>query len=120
MTTTQAEYVLDVEHESDCPRRGDRSALFLRREIAESMDAYFASDEDGEYISADGRWTFEESLEPLELGCTGCSATRYVATDRDMNVVALTRENCPRSTFNLGHYGQGPCKYCGYTRKALA
>jgi hypothetical protein len=120
MTTKTVEYVTTLDHEPDCYRQNDRSALFLRREIAKSQDAYFASDEDGEYINADGKWTFEENLAPLMLRCEGCWASRYVALDEDINVIALTSENCPRANRAWGHttsWDKKPCKYCGHERK---
>lgn len=120
-TKPKHEYILNIEHETGCNRKGDRTALFLRREIAESMDVYFASDEEGEYISADGRWTFEENLKPLMLRCSGCWGSRYLATDSGMNVIALTPDNCPRNSKAWGHatnWDRTPCEYCGHGAKS--
>ena len=112
------EYVTGLEHEPGCSRQNDRKALYLRREIVETQDAHFISDDDGEFISGAGEWIFEESLRPLMLRCTGCWASRYVELDDDENVVAMNEKNCPRSDrWGDGHFmgiGNEPCKYCGY------
>lgn len=115
--TTTTKYVTNVAHEADCPRPYDRTALYLYRQVAHTQDAYFYKEEDIERINAGTEhWKFEEQLEPVELKCQSCAASRYVVIDKYEDVVALVKDNCPRTFIHLGHYGKTPCKYCGYTK----
>lgn len=115
-TETKTEYVTDVEHKPDCD--GKRNHLYLYRQRGEVSPALVYSDSDGEYIGA-GPWESDGDLAPVELGCDSCDAKRQVLIDKDDNVVAITRDNCPRSSLAYGHftnYDRKPCEYCGYVR----
>ena len=115
--TARPEFVTNVTHEPDCTRPDDRGALFLYRQTAHTQTAEFYEHEDGERISTDiGEWKFDELLEPVEIQCSSCDASRYVVIDKHKDVVAMTPQNCVRATFSGSHYYGGglPCKYCGY------
>lgn len=118
------EFVTNVEHEADCPRPNDRTALYLYRQHAESQEPYFTTEDEGEgdfdVAYTDRHWDFVEDLEQMTLVCKGCGAETFVTTDESGRLVGFTRKNCPRSTFYTGHYGELPCKYCGYTSAATA
>lgn len=116
-TDTKTEYVTDVEHAPDCKR--DRSQLCLVREVIQVMTPEFLEDEDGKYISGDGYWEYEDS-DPVKLVCNSCEAKRYVVIDKQGNVIALTRDNCPRYSQAYGHFDnfdRKSCQYCGYVNK---
>lgn len=120
-TNTKPEYVTDVEHEKDCD--AGRDSLYLYRQIGQSMTTEVESDHDGEFICAAGEWNFGEELTPVTLMCSLCQAQRYIVIDMQDNVIALTRDNCPRSSRFYGHfrgYNDKPCEYCGYAGKGAS
>ena len=118
-TTPKPEYVTSLDHEEDCARKDDRSALYLYREVAEFSEAFFFSDGEREYIDGTGKWEFDDDLRPMRLRCDTCDASRYVVIEDDV-VIAITRENCPRWIRSMNYHAgvwKTPCEYCGFGEK---
>lgn len=113
--TTTTKYVTDVEHADDCRRKDDRSFLFVERLTREVQDAYFDKPDGEDLICVGEKWDLEELMEPVSLKCGDCFRGTYVIIDKHNDLVALTKENCPRSTY--GHYMDKPCPYCDYGAK---